>query len=330
MALSNNASIKEVIDTFEQINGKIIDRGGARTITPSASNQVLSKGNYKGDITILGDSNLKEENIKQGVKIFGKTGTLVSAQKIFRPRIMAVGESFEYIDGDNYTTLYRSESSYGSRSIGGGSVNSEQAAMFCMYSGSVSNIDIYSSTYSTTKFIRPTVSDLYNLVCVYVKSTNQTKYFARYNGSSNREIREINIANMSTIRTVYTTTSYEALTVVFDESTNKLRMFTSESPNIIRERNPDNGAIIRTINTPDPYNSISGIAAHYQNGKVRLFISSKLKYNNGIWEIDPDNFKTLGKRVSGSTTNYYQYGVSSVNVPYIRYNGFDFFTPFHN
>lgn len=77
MALNNNASIKEVMDTFEQINSKIIDRGGARTITPSTSNQVLSKGNYKGDVTILGDSDFKKENIRSGINLFGLNGSLI-------------------------------------------------------------------------------------------------------------------------------------------------------------------------------------------------------------------------------------------------------------
>ncbi len=96
MALTNNASLKEVIDTFEQINSKIIDRGGTRTITPSTSNQVLLKGNYKGDITIIGDADLKVENIKKGVNIFGKIGTLQTFKKI-------AGDEKIYIDdGTNY------------------------------------------------------------------------------------------------------------------------------------------------------------------------------------------------------------------------------------
>lgn len=81
--LNENASLKEVIDTFELINSKLIDRGGARTVTPNTSNQVLSKGNYKGDITVLGDLNLIPENIKSGVSIFNVVGNLTGGNKKF-------------------------------------------------------------------------------------------------------------------------------------------------------------------------------------------------------------------------------------------------------
>lgn len=74
--LNSNASLKEIIDTFAQIDSKIIDRGGARTINPSTSNQTLLKGNYKGDITISGDPNLISQNIKVGTSIFGVNGSL--------------------------------------------------------------------------------------------------------------------------------------------------------------------------------------------------------------------------------------------------------------
>lgn len=49
----------------------------AETITPSTSNQTINSGTYlTGTQTILGDTNLKPENIKSGVSIFGVTGQL--------------------------------------------------------------------------------------------------------------------------------------------------------------------------------------------------------------------------------------------------------------
>lgn len=77
MALSTNPTLKEIVDEIERLNNLIINRDGARTITPSTSNQVLSKGNYKGDITVIGDSDLISSNIRSGKNIFGINGSLV-------------------------------------------------------------------------------------------------------------------------------------------------------------------------------------------------------------------------------------------------------------
>lgn len=49
----------------------------AATITPGTSNQTIAAGTYlTGTQTIAGDANLAAANIKKGVNIFGKTGTL--------------------------------------------------------------------------------------------------------------------------------------------------------------------------------------------------------------------------------------------------------------
>ena len=53
---------------------------GAETFTPGTTNQTISSGQYlSGTQTILGDSDLQAGNIKDGVTIFGVTGTLVPA-----------------------------------------------------------------------------------------------------------------------------------------------------------------------------------------------------------------------------------------------------------
>ena len=80
----------------------------AKTITPSTSNQtaVASRRYTTGAITVKGDSNLKAENIKNGVSIFGVSGTLkegidtsdatASADEIFN------GET-AYVNGSKVT-----------------------------------------------------------------------------------------------------------------------------------------------------------------------------------------------------------------------------------
>ncbi len=47
----------------------------AITITPSTSNQIVSKGQYLKDITVKGDDNLVASNIQSGVTMFGVAGT---------------------------------------------------------------------------------------------------------------------------------------------------------------------------------------------------------------------------------------------------------------
>lgn len=58
-----------------KVTGTIASKG-AQTYTPGTSNQTIANGQYLiGDQTIKGDANLVAENIKQGVSIFGVTGT---------------------------------------------------------------------------------------------------------------------------------------------------------------------------------------------------------------------------------------------------------------
>lgn len=60
-------------------NGKVtqsVKTKGAQTFTPGRSNQVIGANQWlSGAQTIMGDPNLKPENIKKGVTIFGNVGT---------------------------------------------------------------------------------------------------------------------------------------------------------------------------------------------------------------------------------------------------------------
>lgn len=85
----------------------------AKTITPTTSNQTIAAGTYlTGVQTIKGDSNLKAENIKSGVSIFGVDGTLTedgggidtsdataTADKIFL-------DETAYVDGEKVTGTF--------------------------------------------------------------------------------------------------------------------------------------------------------------------------------------------------------------------------------
>lgn len=62
----------------EQITGTIQSQA-AQTITPGTSNKTIVAGKYLSGVqTIKGDSNLKADNIKRGVSIFGVSGNVIS------------------------------------------------------------------------------------------------------------------------------------------------------------------------------------------------------------------------------------------------------------
>lgn len=76
-----------------KVTGTIASKG-AQTYTPGTSNQTIANGQYLlGDQTIKGDANLVAKNIKQGVSIFGVTGTAAGGRS-------ATG-------GDEYHSDYR-------------------------------------------------------------------------------------------------------------------------------------------------------------------------------------------------------------------------------
>lgn len=65
-----------------KVTGTIASKG-AQTYTPGTSNQTIANGQYLiGDQTIKGDTNLVAENIKQGVSIFGVTGSLTAGKSV--------------------------------------------------------------------------------------------------------------------------------------------------------------------------------------------------------------------------------------------------------
>ena len=77
--ISANASVMDNSSTpvsVSKTSTKQLTTRGARTYTPTTSNQTIDSGTYlTGTQTIKGDSYLVASNIKSGVSIFGVTGT---------------------------------------------------------------------------------------------------------------------------------------------------------------------------------------------------------------------------------------------------------------
>ena len=84
-----------------KITGSIGSKGST-TYTPGVNNQTISKGQYLSENqTILGDADLKAANIKNGVEIFGVTGTFTSDANAAANQILS-GKT-AYVKGNKIT-----------------------------------------------------------------------------------------------------------------------------------------------------------------------------------------------------------------------------------
>ena len=72
----------------------------AQTITPGTSNKTIASGKYlTGTQTIKGDSNLKAENIKKGVSIFGVDGSHECEEGVTLPELSNPGTASDVASG---------------------------------------------------------------------------------------------------------------------------------------------------------------------------------------------------------------------------------------
>ena len=84
-----------------KITGSIGSKGST-TYTPGVNNQTISKGQYLSENqVILGDADLKAANIKNGVEIFGVTGTFTSDANAIANQILS-GKT-AYVQGNKIT-----------------------------------------------------------------------------------------------------------------------------------------------------------------------------------------------------------------------------------
>lgn len=96
-----------LVDAGTNSNTKQLDTHGTDYILPSQEDVVIPAGVYlTGAMTIFGDTNLKPENIKDGVNIFNVTGTYEGNLGEFS----AINSFFLTFSSDSYTDMRRSHS----------------------------------------------------------------------------------------------------------------------------------------------------------------------------------------------------------------------------
>ncbi|WJH30963.1 phage tail protein [Paenibacillus sp. CC-CFT742] len=112
---TGNATAADLLTgkTASNVNGTIAgsmpNRGAGGTVTPGTANQTKAAGYYSSAITVLGDANLVQANIKQGVTIFGKVGTaLPGITPGDTPLFSFTGTNMnKWPAADVWTTFYR-------------------------------------------------------------------------------------------------------------------------------------------------------------------------------------------------------------------------------
>lgn len=112
------ATASDIIDgKTAYINGNLVEGSitskPATIYTPSTKNQIINSGQYlSGNQTIEGDENLIAANIKNGVNIFGVTGTHAGASELTEATVtdediksgkIAYGNNGEKVTGSMYT-----------------------------------------------------------------------------------------------------------------------------------------------------------------------------------------------------------------------------------
>lgn len=88
---------KKILDASGNIITGTIPSKSAATITPGTTNQTIAAGQYiSGLQTILGDADLIAANIKNGVDIFGVTGTAKTVQGSYESGSITSGTTSPY------------------------------------------------------------------------------------------------------------------------------------------------------------------------------------------------------------------------------------------
>lgn len=294
MTLQSNASLREVFDKFERIknNTRIIGNPELAIKTAKYSNGDIAvyaqKGyfNNRSQLRVTSsqlqsiETNLKVENIKEGVNIFGVAGTLPVATEKLTPRMYVCERDKAYRELDiNTRTVLNSVTTDSNNSwdIWCNSANGKTTLIY-MYGD---NIYKYDDQLSNNTYVADDTSrhmDDSNIFS-YVDSQKKDRVF-RVSGGNLLEYNTSNYTVISSKPTKLTT----ATAITYD---NKFRMFAFINHNALAEINEHDNSVIRSVNI----DRVGDIAV-YANESNKLIIAV-FKTNHTMQYFDADTLTII-------------------------------------
>nr|DAP48669.1 MAG TPA: hypothetical protein [Caudoviricetes sp.] len=312
MTLATSASLRQVFDEFERIKNsiRIIERSElARDVGQYSLGDlgVYPQIGYANSGSVVRvplsmlqkvEKDLIAENIKEGINIFGLTGTLPVFTKKYKQKAyvsMSDSDNYCYEDIDGFTLRKIDGMSY---------INSDMDRNGTTYI--IGSKNFYSggnhynymclinpATFKVTKeveFSGSSNSPKTNCFCVFNGTT--IKYYRIYGGGY-WYLQELDIASLSVIKTTKLESNSWDVFGGWDENTQKGRIFT-RGGNRFRELDPETLAIIRETENAKDYTSCDAFFDHNQN-KYRIFATKTGKVS--IDEINPDTLAVVASNV---------------------------------
>lgn len=295
MTLPTSASLKQVFDEFERIKESIRiikESEVAKGTGQYSSTKELFVWPYEGyanegsvikvplNMLQSAEKNLKKENIKKGVSIFGEVGTMSEVEEKLSPRMYVCERDKAYRELDISTrTVLNSVSidSNNSWDIWCNSANGKTTLIY-MYGD---NIYKYDDQLSNNTYVADDTSrhmDDSNIFS-YVDSQKKDRVF-RVSGGNLLEYNTSNYTVISSKPTKLTT----ATAITYD---NKFRMFAFINHNALAEINEHDNSVIRSVNI----DRVGDIAV-YANESNKLIIAV-FKTNHTMQYFDADTLTII-------------------------------------
>ncbi|MEG2787336.1 MAG: hypothetical protein RR942_05890 [Romboutsia sp.] len=294
MALQPNVSIKEVFDEFERIENATHIIGSpelARDTSQFPTKELAvyppkgyidDKSEVKVPLNLLqkAEPNLKKENIKKGVSIFGEVGTMSEIEEKLTPRMYVCEKDKAYRELDINTRAVLNSvttNSNNSWDIWCNSANGKTTLIY-MYGLNVYKYDdqLSNNTYVANDASRH-MSD--SNIFSYVDSAKKDRVF-RVSGGNLLEYDTENYSVISSKPSTLTT----ATAITYN---NKFRMFAFLNQSTLAEINEYDNSVIRSVNI----DRVGDIAV-YADESNKLIIAV-FKNNHTMQYFDADTLAII-------------------------------------